>query len=84
MLDILRKRAGGFFVPVLRREIEQLGRIVERFAGPVDDVDGALERGPLAPETLRPLPVPPDRGVLQLTPDLGETFALRRDVKDTP
>ena len=83
-IHVLHERPGGIFVAVRRRETEELGRIRERRVGPVDAIDGAFETGPLAPETLRPLRISPHRGVLQRAPDLGEAFALPRDVKDTP
>ncbi len=75
-LDVLPDGPGGVLVPVRRRELEQLGRVPEPRVGPVDGVDDTLEADPLAPESLRPLRVSPDRGVLELAPDCGEAFAL--------
>ena len=83
-LDILFDGPGGVLVAVRRRKLEQLGRVPESGVGPVDGVDDTLDSDPFAPEGLRPLRVPPDRGVLQLAPDRGEALALRGDVKDTP
>ena len=83
-LDVLPDGPGGVLVAVRRRKLEQLGRVPESGVGPVDRVDDTLEADPLAPESLRPLRVSPDRGVLQLAPDRDEAFALRGDVKDTP
>ena len=83
-LDVIPDGPGGVLVPVRRRELEQLGRVPEPRVGPVDRVYDTFEADPLAPESLRPLRVSPDRGVLELAPDRGEAFALRSDVKDTP
>ena len=76
--------AGGVLVRVRAREIEELGRVVERCIRPADRVDDALQIGALAPEGLRPGRVAPRRRVFQRAPHRSEPLTLGGDVKDTP
>jgi hypothetical protein len=71
-------------VVLVARQFQQVVGIRETPAEFVEDLDDALQRSPLPPERLCALRVVPDPRVLEFADDLGQPFALRRVVKDTP
>jgi uncharacterized protein YjiS (DUF1127 family) len=79
-LDGLR----GVLVLLRLREIEQLARVRETFAELVERADDRFELRALASELLRALGVVPDRRVLELPQDFGESLAAALVVKGTP
>jgi len=74
----------GALVAFLGGKLEELAALGESPGQLVEDVDDVLQLGPLPAELLGPLGLLPDVRVLELAPDLLETFLLARVVKGTP
>jgi hypothetical protein len=82
--DVLLDGADHALVGVGLGEFEQFAGLAQPGAETVERTDDRLEPGALAPEFLGTLRVLPDRRVLELPQDLGESLAAPVVVKDTP
>jgi len=83
-LHVGLQRREGLLVVLRRRELEQLGVVVQPRFEAVEGLDDGRQRGALATQLLRALGVVPDARLAQFELDFLEAVLLDGVVKDTP
>jgi hypothetical protein len=82
--EVTLDRYQGIGVILFCRYFQQLIRVLQRLAHPVQGQHDFFQPRPLAAQLLGTFRVAPDFGVFQLPNDFGQPFALVIEVKDTP